>query len=230
MTIDGSPAQLACAEVKILRMTNGRVINYNYLVFDPLTREAVVIDPAWQMDVLTSAVAAQQLILKGVLLTHSHYDHIHLAIQVAEWYQCPMWMHSAEIAFSQFQHPQLVAIEEQPWQMGRFTIQPVLTAGHTPGSCCYLIENDLFTGDTLFNEGCGFCANPQDAAVLYQSLQKLKSLCRSDTRIFPGHVYYAPVGQLFSAVMQSNVYLHFATAKQFTDFLLRKRSHMVTMR
>src|SRR6476620_12506521 len=84
-------------QVVVLKMYYGFMKNYTYLVVDPRSRQAVIIDPAWQMETIEQALIEAQASLSGILITHSHHDHVHLANPVAEKYKCPIWMSKEEI-------------------------------------------------------------------------------------------------------------------------------------
>src|SRR5262245_2190222 len=142
--------------VVLIRVARQMMKNNNYLVVDPLTHQAVLVDPAWQPEKIEAALADAQCKLRGILVTHAHPDHIDLAPALAQRHRCPIWMSRPEIEASGFGAPQLVAIDgETPWRVGSMTIRPILTPGHTPGCVCYQIGDHLFTGDVLFAEGCG---------------------------------------------------------------------------
>lgn len=205
----------------MLKVSNGKMKNNNYLVLDPTSHQAVVVDPAWEMDKLEQALAGARATLSGVLLTHSHFDHTHLARQVADFYNCPIWMSQREIATSGFSARQLIGIDESPWWVGSMEIQPILTPGHTPGCVCYLIGDNLFTGDVLFAEGCGLCADVAAAFQMFHSLELLKARVPPQTHVFPGHTYLRPPGQKFSEVLRFNVYLHFTDEESFAAYRLR---------
>lgn len=208
-------------QVAVLRTVRGSMTNYNYLVVDPYSRRAVVVDPAWQIDVIERALADAHADLDGILLTHSHPDHIDLAKAMARRYDCPIWMSRQEIAASGFDAPQLVGIDETVWWAGRMLIRPLLTPGHTAGCVCYLIGDNLFTGDVLFAEGCGICPGVEEAHQMFDSLQRLKRELAPHTRIFPGHSFGESPGQLFSDVLQNNMYLQFHDKQGFAAFRLR---------
>lgn len=208
-------------KVVVLEMYYQFMKNYNYLVIDPISRQAVVVDPAWQMEKIDQALMDGQASLNGILITHTHSDHIHLAKPLAEKYSCPIWMSREEIAASGFDAKQLVAIDETPLRVGGMLIRPILTPGHTPGCICYLIENDLFTGDVLFAEGCGLCRDTEAAYNMFASLENLKTRLQPDTRIFPGHSYGQIPGQKFSRILKDNIYLQFPNKESFAAFRLR---------
>jgi hydroxyacylglutathione hydrolase len=215
--------------VVVLRMQYLTMTNYNYLVVDPTTRQAVIVDPAWEMHKVERALAQTQSVLAGILVTHSHPDHIHLARPLAARYRCPIWMSKAEISLSGFDAAGLVGIDAVPWYVGAMQIQPLFTPGHTPGCVCYLIGDNLFTGDVLFAEGCGMCPDVAAAHTMFSSLEYLKALIEPHTRVFPGHSYGKPPGQSFAQLLRDNIYLQFSDKESFAAFRLRKVRKMTNV-
>lgn len=209
-------------QVFLIEVARKRMKNNNYLIVDPASHQAVVVDPAWQMEKIDEALAATRATLCGILVTHTHSDHIHLARPLAEFYNCPIWMSRQEIDDSGFQARQLVAIDETPWRIGNLLIEPILTPGHTPGCLCYLIGDNLFTGDVLFAEGCGICDDLDSAYAMFDSLEMLKARIRPQTHVFPGHTYVRPPGQKFSELRRYNLYLNFPDRQAFAAYRLRK--------
>src|SRR5215471_21511072 len=112
--------------VVALKVCHEAMKNYSYLVIDPGTRQAVIVDPAWQMEKIDQALIDTQASLSGVLITHSHPDHIDLAEPIAQKYDCPIWMSKEEIADSGFSNRQLVGIDPVPLSVGRMLIEPIL--------------------------------------------------------------------------------------------------------
>jgi hydroxyacylglutathione hydrolase len=204
-----------------LHMTHGSMKNYNYLVVDPETRQSVIVDPAWQIEKVDAALADAEATLDGILLTHSHPDHIHLARPLAEKYGCPIWMSNAEIASSGFTATQLRGIGQRPWSVGGLEIEPIFTPGHTAGSTCYRIGDNLFTGDVLFAEGCGICPDLAAAYAMFESLERLKACIPPHTLIYPGHSYGQLPGRSMAQLRQENIYLQFTTRESFAAFRLR---------
>ncbi|MFC3195090.1 MBL fold metallo-hydrolase [Marinicella sediminis] len=209
-------------EVVVLEMFYQFMKNYNYLLIDRDTRLAVIVDPAWEMDKVDLAVEQAGAKLAGVLITHTHADHINLAKVVADRYKCPIWMSQAEAGFSGFEHPRLETFEETPWLVGGLSIRPLFTPGHTPGCVCYMVGNNLFTGDVLFAEGCGTCPDTAAAYEMFESLEFLKKYIKPSTKIFPGHSYGKIPGQYFSDLLYNNIYLQFKDKNTFASFRLRK--------
>jgi hydroxyacylglutathione hydrolase len=199
--------------------------NYNYLVVDPVSRQAVIVDPAWQMEKIDQALMDARATLGGILITHAHPDHIHLAKPIAEQFNCPIWMSKEEIVASGFNARQLIGIDATPFVAGQTLIEPILTPGHTPGSICYLVGHNLFTGDVLFAEGCGMCPDTEAAYAMFASLQELKARLNPQTYIFPGHSYGNPPGQVLSQLLKDNIYLQISNKHAFAAFRLRSRQN-----
>jgi hydroxyacylglutathione hydrolase len=208
-------------DVVVLDVRHRSMKNYNYLVVDPATRLSVIVDPAWELEKVTQAIADSNSRLSGVLLTHSHHDHIDLAERVSEQYDCPIWMSNTEIAASGFRAKRLVGIDTEPWQVGELLIEPLFTPGHTAGSTCYVIGDNLFTGDVLFAEGAGICRDVPAAHAMFGSLELLKRRIPPRVRVFPGHSYGQPPGRPMSQLLRDNIYLQFTDKESFTAFRLR---------
>lgn len=207
--------------VIVLKTCHGSIKNYNYLLIAPDGPQAVVVDPAWEMEKIERAVKDARATLSGILVTHSHPDHIDLAEPLAQKYDCPIWMSQEEIVASGFHAAQLVPINRNPWMVGQMLIEPIFTPGHTLGSVCYMLGNNLFTGDVLFAEGCGICPDTQAAYAMFASLENLKTRLKPETRIFPGHSYGKPPGQTLAQVLKENIYLQFSDKHAFAAFRLR---------
>ena len=217
---ESGPGELA-PRVVVLHMRHHVMKNYNYLVVDPGSRQAVIVDPAWDIDTIDRSLADAQADLSGILVTHSHPDHTDLAAPLAMRYGCPIWMSRVEIAASGFSARQLVGIDTRTWPVGQMLIEPMFTPGHTPGCTCYLIGDNLFSGDVLFSEGCGMCPDLQAAHAMFDSLATLKTWLKPQTRVFPGHSYGTPPGQTLSQLLRDNIYLQFSDKHSFAAFRLR---------
>jgi hydroxyacylglutathione hydrolase len=206
-----------------LRVKGVAFVNYCYVALHERTRDAVVVDPAWELGTIERALAARGAWLRGILLTHAHEDHVNLADALATRHGCPVHMSEDEIECYGFRCSNLRPFRsEAPIRAGALEIEPIATPGHTKGAVCYRIGDDLFAGDTLFAEGCGLCVGRgADPDALFDSLQKLKARLGPATRIFPGHSYGVPPGQPFSSLLAGNIYLMFERRSHFVSFRMR---------
>jgi hydroxyacylglutathione hydrolase len=215
-------SRVSVPQVVVVKVCHEWFKNFSYVVIDPASKKAVIVDPAWEMAKIHKVISDAQAEPCGVLITHSHFDHTHLAAPVAEQYCCPIWMAQEEIAASGFRAKRLRAVPASVWTIGEMAIEAIFTPGHTPGSTCFLIGDALFSGDVLFAEGCGMCSDLQAANAMYDSLAELKRRTRLETRIFPGHSYGEPPGQMFAHLLKNNIYLQFPNRAMFAAYRLRK--------
>jgi hydroxyacylglutathione hydrolase len=160
--------------------------NYIYLLEDE-KGNAILVDPAESRSVLPY-LEQHPLNLKIVLITHSHADHTGGLEQIKRQTGCLIvGPHPARIPM------QDVGVQDGQVLDFSYPIRVLSTPGHTPDSVCYFIKppsNEppvLFTGDTLFINGCGrmMGSRPQE---FRQSLQKLSAL-PPETRLYCGHEY-----------------------------------------
>ncbi|GAB3327954.1 MBL fold metallo-hydrolase [Bordetella tumulicola] len=214
--------EVVSPHVFLIKVRHQAFVNNNYLIVDPVSHQAVVVDPAWEMDKIQVELEHAQATLSGILITHSHHDHINLAKPMADFYNCPIWMSQREIQSSGFSSRHLIALDDTAFHVGGLSIQPILTPGHTPGCVCFLIGNNLFSGDVLFAEGCGICMDLESAYAMFDSLELLKAVIKPDTHVFPGHTYMRSPGQNFGDLLGYNIYLNFPDKYAFAAFRLRK--------
>ncbi len=183
-----------------------QMVNFVYLVGDRRTGEAVVIDPAYDIAGLLEVVAADDMRLVGALATHYHPDHVGgtmggFSIQgvreLLDLAPVPVHVQADEATWvtrvTDAGPDDLVTHDSGDVVMvGQVPIELIHTPGHTPGSQCFLVDNHLVAGDTLFLEGCGRTDLPGgDPAALYESLTQRLAKVPDDAVLFPGHLYSA---------------------------------------
>jgi glyoxylase-like metal-dependent hydrolase (beta-lactamase superfamily II) len=170
-----------------------------YLAIDWAARKALWVDPASEIAPVRRALQDQQLELVGVVLTHSHHDHIAgLPALLAELPETRIYLHEAEAHRLKLpKETRLHFVDEgSRIPLGETSQLEVLhTPGHSAGELClrYItpVETYLFTGDTLFIRECGRTDLPTgDDIELFRTLQRLKTF-PPKTIILPGH-HYAP--------------------------------------
>lgn len=195
--------------------------NLVYLIGDRDTGEALVVDPAWQVDELVDLVEADGMRLAGALVTHYHPDHIGGTMfgftveglpRLMSRAPCPVHVHRAEAhgvrVVTGLSTTDLTLHDSgDRVAVGGIEVELLHTPGHTPGSQCFRLKNALVAGDTLFLQGCGRVDLPGgDPDEMYATLtQRLASL-PSDTVLYPGHAYggeHADMG----TVRRTNPYL-----------------------
>lgn len=210
------------------QMEIGPMQNFTYLIGDKKTGECLVVDPAWDVPSIIDVAAKDGMKVTGALVTHCHYDHVNGVIELLNRTDGRVYVHKQEASFIKKAHPgatglfinisspNLVAVDDgEVLNIGSTNIRFIHTPGHTPGSQCFLVENRLVSGDTLFIGDCGRCDLPGgDQDQMYESVtQKIMRLDNS-IDLFPGHNYGGASASL-GEQKQINPYM---TARSREDF------------
>ena len=200
------------------------LFNFCFLVVNRRTRAAIAVDPAWDAPLIERTLSQERAKLVGVFVTHSHLDHFNLADSLSQQHDCPVYMSSDEVGFYRVEARNMNCVRSgQMIELAGISIIPLMTPGHTRGSVCFWVGGSIFTGDTLFAEGCGMCVGPgADAGMMYHSLAMLRSTVPEEARVFPGHSYGKAPGEKFGALLSTNIYLQFNELRPFVDFRMRK--------
>jgi glyoxylase-like metal-dependent hydrolase (beta-lactamase superfamily II) len=210
----------------------GPMQNFTYLIGDTATREALVVDAAWDIPGIIQLAEQDGFSITKALVTHYHQDHLggdfaghHIqgAVELLERIKAKVYINKAEAPFLArlvgLSDSDIVKVEGgDTTHVGNLTVTFIHTPGHTPGSQCFLIENRLVAGDTLFINSCGRVdlpgSSPED---MYYSLRTLTELADS-TVLYPGHNYANQPFAPLSEQKRHNPYLHLST-RSLHDFL-----------
>ena len=220
-------------EVLMIRTSFFPFINYTYLIIDKATKNIALVDPAWEMNKISSAVDSIGGKLTAVLLTHSHYDHTNLVNSVLKYYDPMIYMSKRETDYYKFKCRNLNAFNDlDTIPVGETEIKCIVTPGHTNGGACYLVPDSIFTGDTIFIEGCGMCdTKGGDAGEMYESVQRIKTLVNSDTQFFPSHTFGKQPGSTYDQLLVTNVYFHIENKDKFVEFRMsRNKSNLFSFK
>jgi glyoxylase-like metal-dependent hydrolase (beta-lactamase superfamily II) len=204
-----------------------RTFTVTYVVFDPATRDAVVVDPVldydpaasrtWtqSLDAVLAFLTREDLKLHYILETHAHADHLSGAQEIKARFPSARLAIGARITDVQkvfkriFDLPEdfptdgrqfdVLLTEEQTTHAGTIMIQTIYTPGHTPACASYLIDDALFTGDALFmpDMGTGRCDFPGGSAADLYDSIQKLYKLPDATRVFVGHDY-APGSRNFA--------------------------------
>ena len=214
----------------------GPMNNFVYLLGDPETKEAAVIDPAWDASAILEMVRRDGYRLTHVLLTHGHYDHINGVEEIVAATDATVVAEARELDEFVFEGLGGMIIPRSSLKktftgdriaIGKLSVQAIVTPGHTPGSQCYLLkgasadEDVLMTGDTLFVGTIGRSDFPYSKPkAYYHSLQKIKALDEKTT-FYPGHDYGASPRNTLRKEKKTNPYLMAQNEEQFLQMVRR---------
>jgi glyoxylase-like metal-dependent hydrolase (beta-lactamase superfamily II) len=163
-----------------------------YIVHKEGSSQCVVIDPGYEANTILNRTALLGLEIQAILLTHGHFDHVGAVRQIAADTDCQVYLHENELSLptamtdGPLYYTDLYD-EEGLLSIAGMDIKVLHTPGHTPGSVCLIIDNAMFSGDTLFAGSMGRCDFPgSNIFDMRKSLKKLRDL-PGDYRVLPGH-------------------------------------------
>lgn len=205
---------------EITALELGPMENFVYLITDLDSKKTAVVDPAWEPAQIIEQAQAKGLNVTDVLLTHSHHDHINAVEDMLNYSDPQLHLLKEEAEFWQvdLDKPSLHSGGDHI-QIGETSIQILHTPGHTPGSACYLLNDDVITGDTLFVFGCGRCdLQGGDPEKMFNTLKKMKAELPSQTIVHPGHNYAVKKASSLEEQIQGNPFLHHEKCSDFVDY------------
>ena len=208
----------------------GPMQNYVYLIGDPETREAAVVDAAWEIDAIVEAAEADGYRITTDLVTHFHPDHLGGALmghqitgaaELVARVPAKVVIHKAELPYvhrlTGLSSSDITPVEggtDVP--VGKLTVKMLHTPGHTPGSQCFLVNDALVSGDTLFIGSCGRIdlpgSNPED---MYRSLTGVLGKLPETTVLYPGHNYADRPRSTIGDEKRTNMMMRFKNLKDF---------------
>lgn len=196
---------------------------YTYILFDEVSREAVIIDPVdEQLQRDLQVLREQGLKLVWAIETHAHADHITSAGLLAEH----AGARTAAPEGCQIGTAAVQLTDGQWLPFGRHQLRCLHTPGHTAGSMSFFWETGateepvrhVFTGDTLLINGCGRTDFQSGSAeALYRSLTEVLFVLPEDTRVWPGHDYQSRTHSSIGHERRHNARVAGKTLSQFVD-------------
>jgi glyoxylase-like metal-dependent hydrolase (beta-lactamase superfamily II) len=195
----------------------GPMQNFIYLIGDPHTREAAVVDPGWEVPAILSAVERDGYRVTKAFVTHHHFDHVMGLGELLDAADLPIYVHRDDAPHLTVPRSSLTLVSGgEAVPVGRLEITLIHTPGHTPGSQCLLVGNLLLSGDTLFIRSCGRCDLPGgDPRALHESLTRKLRPLDDQTILCPGHHYAdVPTAEL-GEEKRANPFLSAATLQDF---------------
>jgi hydroxyacylglutathione hydrolase len=175
-----------------------------YVVGDPDTKEAIVIDPGGDADDIVAAIERHGVRVTAIVATHAHFDHVLAADAVRAATGAPFHLHADDLPVLSWLQtsgrlflgrdlPPPPDIDNRPTEgdavrAGAIELEVIHTPGHSPGSISLVSDDALFSGDTLFAGSIGRTDLPGgDGNALVDAVRSKLFTLRDDARVFPGH-------------------------------------------
>ena len=177
--------------LKIHTLTLGMYQTNTYIIHEENSKGCCVIDPGYEADAILRKCEALGLNVEAILLTHGHFDHVGAVKDLAADTGCrvfacagdeqlpPMFTGGKLYVTARYEEGTILNI-------AGLYIRVLHTPGHTPGSVCLLVDDVIFSGDTLFAGSCGRTDIGGSWTEIQASLKRI-SLLEGDFTVYPGH-------------------------------------------
>ena len=189
--------------MKVERFVLGPLGTNTYIAADPVSGEAVIVDPAGDDKRFINRVKFLGVKVNYILLTHCHFDHISAVSLIKEITGAKICIHSLDsegcagsvnslcgifgVSGVSYFNPDLLLSDGDIIRFGDSELRVLHTPGHSRGSCCFVGERVVFSGDTLFKESYGRTDFPGgNICELKASVSRLLDL-PEDMAVCPGH-------------------------------------------
>lgn len=201
--------------MKVYQLQVGDMQNFTYVVEDEETKESVVIDPSWDLDLVIEVLEKNDLKVKYVINTHHHFDHTIGNDAMVKHTQAKILQHAA----STLKNDMRVS-DGDKITFGKSELAVIHTPGHSKDSMCLVGDGKIFSGDTLFVGNCGRIDLPGGSgSELYHSLFDRLYKLGDDLVMYPGHNYGSAPHSTLGKEKKTNFVLQPRTESEFLDFM-----------
>ncbi|NLD20123.1 MAG: MBL fold metallo-hydrolase [Clostridiales bacterium] len=175
--------------MKIKRFIGGMLESNGYVIYQNNGGDCCIIDPGYDPKVFLKFIDENNLSLRGILLTHHHYDHVGAVKRIKSVYDCPVYLHRADC--DMYKGKVDVYMEDgDVIYVGEEALKVIHTPGHTRGGVCFYSEKSklAFTGDTIFNIDLGR-TDLEDGSdtEMEDSITNRINKWSNEIMIYPGH-------------------------------------------
>ncbi len=201
---------------KILQIQVGKMANFTYIIADEDTGDAaMMIDPSWDLDEIFNILKKNGWKALYIINTHTHFDHVLGNDQVATITGAKIIQHENSDLEKD------IAIKDgDTIQLGNIKIKVMYTPGHSKDSMCLVLDDAIFTGDTLFVGNCGRTDLPgSDPIEMYNSLFNRLAKLDEKLTIYPGHDYGASPTSTIGHEKKTNYVLQPRSKQEFLQFM-----------
>jgi len=193
----------------------GAMQNFSYIIGDPASRKAALVDPAWDVDRLLTECQAAGLSVAYVINTHSHHDHVEGNDAVVKRTGAQVVAHQSSPI-----RKDISVKDGDCVNVGGLRVKAIHTPGHCPDHICLFVEGKVLTGDTLFVGECGRTdLVGGDPAAMYDSLFNKLMTLDDLTEVYPGHDYGRKPSSTIGEERKTNYTLKPRTKQEFIKFM-----------
>ena len=201
--------------MKVHQLQVGNMQNFTYVLEDEETKDAVIIDPSWDLDLVIETLEKNALKAKYVINTHHHFDHTIGNDVIVKHTKSKILQHESSTLKNDIR-----LSDGKKIKFGNSELTVVHTPGHSKDSICLVGDGKIFSGDALFVGNCGRIDLPGGSAKeLYHSLFDI--ICKLDDNLmlFPGHNYGSSPNSTIGKEKKTNFVLQPRTEEEFVNFM-----------
>ena len=201
--------------IEIKMLTLGMVSTNAYIVGDTETKQAIIIDPVDNAELLLETAKENGWTIELILATHGHFDHVLASKDLKERTNAPFYIHKADLPFlerlpetgemytgKRFPEAAIpdrfLTDESETIEVGAIKLETIFTPGHAPGHVAFLMrdQNVVFSGDCLFAGSIGRTDLPAgDYDQLMQSITTNLLTLDDEVNVLPGHMQPTTIGR-----------------------------------
>ena len=201
--------------MKVHQLQVGNMQNFTYVLEDEETKDAVIIDPSWDLDLVIETLERNGLKSKYVINTHHHFDHTIGNDAIVKHTNSKILQHESSTLKNDIR-----LSDGDKIKFGNSELTVVHTPGHSKDSICLVGDGKIFSGDALFVGNCGRVDLPGGSAKeLYHSLFDI--ICNLDDNLvlYPGHNYGSTPNSTIGKEKKTNFVLQPMTEEEFVNFM-----------
>jgi glyoxylase-like metal-dependent hydrolase (beta-lactamase superfamily II) len=201
--------------MKVHQLQVGNMQNFTYVLEDEETKDAVIIDPSWDLDLVIETLERNALKAKYVINTHHHFDHTIGNDAIVKHTKSKILQHESSTLKNDIK-----LSDGEKIKFGNSELTVVHTPGHSKDSICLIGDGKIFSGDALFVGNCGRVDLPGGSAKeLYHSLFDI--ICKLDDNLvlYPGHNYGNSPNSTIGKEKKTNFVLQPMTEEEFVNFM-----------
>ena len=201
--------------MKVHQLQVGNMQNFTYVLEDEETKEAVIIDPSWDLDLVIETLEKNTLKIKYVINTHHHFDHTIGNDAIVKHTKSKILQHESSTLKNDMQ-----LTDGEKIKFGNSELTVIHTPGHSKDSICLVGDGKIFSGDALFVGNCGRVDLPGGSAKeLYHSLFDIIYKLDDTLMLYPGHNYGISPNSTLGKEKKTNFVLQPRTEEEFVNFM-----------